>query len=127
MSCCACYIIPPDVLNRLSANKRLDAKVRRAAAESARITAAIKQVRIQAVELCRVSTMTAPHFLELAAKPQITVYDCKGSQSLPGVLVAGQNHPRTQRPREHCRKRLDSQHSTNKLSIAIRSMMPASR
>jgi Zn-dependent metalloprotease len=87
MPSCSCFFIPADVLNRLAANKQFDPRVRQAAANSARITAAIKQVRLQAAELTRVSRAGASHPVELASKPQISVYDCKGSQSLPGALI----------------------------------------
>ena len=85
---CTCQIVPRDVLDRLAGDKRLSASIRRAAANTARISTEIRKLRIQAGALTSVSHTTGAQFLELASTPKVTVYDCRHTQTLPGSPVA---------------------------------------
>ena len=88
MSPCTCAIVPRDVLERFAADRRLDAELRRSAAESARISDVLRALREQTGELAALSVAAGAHLVELAAKPKVTVYDCKHTQNLPGAPVA---------------------------------------
>ena len=85
---CSCAIIPQDVLDRLAADKRFSANARKAAATSARLGGEIRKLRAQALSLTSVSHVMGAHFAQLAATPKVLIFDCKNTQSLPGVPVA---------------------------------------
>ncbi|HZV54810.1 MAG TPA: M4 family metallopeptidase [Rhodocyclaceae bacterium] len=88
MTHCSCCIVPKDVLDRFANDKKLATELRKAAAESARITDALRSLRQQAGELSALAHAHGMHLAELAAAPKVTVYDCKNTQSLPGTPVA---------------------------------------
>ena len=46
---CTCFIVPPDILTKLSQDPRLPPEVRKAAADTARIAHEIRLLRIQAL------------------------------------------------------------------------------
>lgn len=82
-----CCIVPKDVLERFAGDKKLGAELRKAAADSARITDLLRMLRRQHGELTSVAQAMGAHFVELAASPKVTVYDCKHTQNLPGTPV----------------------------------------
>jgi Zn-dependent metalloprotease len=84
---CTCCIVPKDVLERLAGDKKLDAVLRQAAADSSKLTDALRSLRDQNNALTMLARASGAHLVELAAAPQITVYDCKNSQSLPGAPI----------------------------------------
>ena len=86
---CSCFIVPKDVLERLAGDKQLAHDLRKASADSARISDTIRKMRIDAGELTAVSQSLGAHLLELAPSPKVTVYDCKNTQALPGTPLAG--------------------------------------
>lgn len=86
---CICSIVPNDVLERIAADKKLDPEVRKAAAESARVSDAIRSLRNQHGLLTSLARSGGAHLLELATTPGVTVYDCKHGQTLPGAPIAG--------------------------------------
>lgn len=86
---CTCHIVPKDVLERLAGDKKLSAELRRGAADSARVTDGMRTLRTQNGELTRLAQASGAHLVELAAAPKVTVYDCKHSQTLPGMPVPG--------------------------------------
>ena len=85
---CCCQIIPNDVLEKLSLDKKLSAELRKAAAQSARMSSSLRSLRDSAVGLTAMSQAMGAHVLELAATPTVTVFNCKHTQSLPGAPVA---------------------------------------
>ena len=85
---CTCFIVPKDVLERYAADRQLPQALRKAAADSARITDSIRTMRIDAGELTAVGQSLGAHLEELAPSPAITVYDCRNTQALPGAPVA---------------------------------------
>src|SRR3979411_2874845 len=85
---CTCFIVPRDVLTRISQDPRLPPEIRQAAANTVRIAHELRLLRIQALRLTSISTAIAAPVGELAAAPTVTVYDCKYSQTLPGTPVA---------------------------------------
>ncbi len=88
MLACTCCIVPQDVLLRFANDKKLSAALRKASADSARISKAIRSLRVQAGELTAVASALDAEFAVLAAAPKITVYDCRHTQALPGAPVA---------------------------------------
>lgn len=85
---CTCCIVPKDVLERLAADRKLDAAARRASAESARVSDALRAMRVQAGLLTSLTRGAETQFAELAVAPKITLYDCRGTQTLPGAPLA---------------------------------------
>lgn len=86
---CICCIVPSDVLDRLARDKQLADGARRAAADTARVSQQMRLVRDEAGKLTHVATMRGDAALvQVAAKPKVAIYDCKQSQTLPGVPVA---------------------------------------
>lgn len=84
---CTCSIVPKDVLERLAGDKKLDAAARKAAADTARMSDAMRRLRDQHVALTGLAMAGGSHLTQLAAAPQVTVYDCKNTQTLPGSPV----------------------------------------
>ena len=84
---CSCFIVPADVLKKLSKDTKLPAEIRKRAADSARISHEIRQLRKQAAKLTNVTMETAATLVQLAPAPVVTVYDCKHTQTLPGTPV----------------------------------------
>lgn len=85
---CTCHIVPKDVLERLASDKKLSAELRQGARASARMSDGLRALRHQAGLLTQLAHEAGAHLVELAASPQITVFDCKHSQTLPGAPVA---------------------------------------
>jgi Zn-dependent metalloprotease len=83
---CTCFIIPRDVLTRLSQDPELEAEVRKNFLDTAQISHEIRGLRTQAGLLTSVAVAHGA-FVELAAAPMVTVYDCKHTQTLPGTPV----------------------------------------
>ncbi|MBS0434993.1 MAG: M4 family metallopeptidase [Proteobacteria bacterium] len=84
---CICCIVPKDVLERFSADRKLSAELRKAAADSARLSDSMRSLRERQCELTGLTRSAGAHLVELAAKPEITVFDCKHTQTLPGAQV----------------------------------------
>src|SRR5262245_32687840 len=84
---CECFIIPRDVLQRFSEDVSLSEVVRKAAADTARLSVEIRRLRDQALALTSLSTLVGAPPTAVAATPTVTVYDCKHTQTLPGVPV----------------------------------------
>lgn len=87
MNQCTCFILPKDVLERLAGDKKLDAALRKAARDSALISDAIRGLRLKNAELTGIAQTVGAHLVELAASPDVAVYNSKNTQNLPGSLV----------------------------------------
>ena len=85
---CTCFIIPPDVLKRLASDRNLSDKTRAAARNTATISTQMRRLREQALAVTVAASAAARPTRALAKAPEITVYDCKHHQTLPGALVA---------------------------------------
>ena len=85
---CGCCIVPKDVLERLSGDKKLTAELRKASGDSARLSDQVRLMRDAAGGLTAVSRGQSTHLVELAATPAITVFDTKHSTTLPGSAIA---------------------------------------
>ena len=89
---CTCFVVPKDVLERFANDPKVDESTRASAAESARLSDAIRAVR-HAHGLLSGLTHAADLPLQvLAAKPAIRDYDCKNTTSLPGSSIAQPSH-----------------------------------
>lgn len=85
---CRCCIVPPDVLDRLSRDRKIQPAARKAAADTARLTTEIRKLRDQATKVTRTVGAAGGVVRILAATPKITVYDCKHTQTLPGSPIS---------------------------------------
>jgi Zn-dependent metalloprotease len=82
-----CFIVPREVLSRLSQDKTLSAQVRKRMFDTAQISHEIRELRSQAARLTSVATAHTAALVELASSPTVTVYDCKHTETLPGTPV----------------------------------------
>ena len=86
--CQYCFIVPKDVLIRLSEDKTLSEAARRNFADTATLDTALRKVRVEAAKMAQVSHSLAPSLAAaVAAQPVVTVFDCHHGQTLPGVPV----------------------------------------
>jgi len=84
---CTCCIVPKDVLERLAGDKKLSAELRKAAADSAKLSDAMRSLRNQYGVLAGLAQAAGAHLVDLAAAPKVTVYDSRNTQTLPGTPV----------------------------------------
>ena len=84
---CTCFIIPRDVLTRLSQDAELEAEVRKNFLDTAQISHEMRQLRSQAGLLTSVASAHADAIHVLSAAPLVTVYDCKHTFTTPGTPV----------------------------------------
>jgi Zn-dependent metalloprotease len=84
---CTCAIVPKDVLERIAGDTKLDPELRKAAADSARVSDAFRLLRNQHGALSSLAQSSGAHLLELTKTPSVTVYDCKQTQTLPGTPI----------------------------------------
>jgi Zn-dependent metalloprotease len=84
---CTCHIVPKFVLDRLAHDKTLSDEIRRASFESSLISDAFRALREQQGKLSATLRGVGAQLTDLAASPEITVFDSKHTQSLPGVPV----------------------------------------
>ena len=85
---CNCHIVPVRVLRRLAEDQSLPPDVRRTLDETARLDVLIRTTRVQAARLTRMGAGLTKAAAPLAAKPSISIFDCRQSTSLPGTPVA---------------------------------------
>lgn len=86
---CQCFIIPKDVLDRLSKDKSLSADQRQAFADAAKFEVHWRKVRDAQIKLTAAAdTLLGSVALEAAAAPVISVFNCNNGTSLPGTAVA---------------------------------------
>ncbi|UVK35734.1 M4 family metallopeptidase (plasmid) [Mesorhizobium sp. AR10] len=85
--CMYCSIVPLQVLLRLSKDQTYSSQVRRGLADAAQVDTQLRKLREQARKLTRASEAVSPGIVALAAAPTITIYDCNGSKTLPGLPV----------------------------------------
>ncbi len=83
---CTCFIIPTKVLEKLAKDKKLSEEARVASRDSVAIGIELRKLREQARKLT-IATQAIGPTIQLAAAPLITVYDCKTTQTLPGMPV----------------------------------------
>src|SRR5262249_12198349 len=89
LTCCTCHIIPSHVLKRLSQDKTLPEEQRKRFADTMKIDAELRKLRIQATKLTRVAKSLAPAApAAVAPAPAINVFNCNHAQTLPGAAVA---------------------------------------
>src|SRR5438105_1372106 len=77
-------------LERCVADNTLPPDTRQAAADSARVSEAVRRVRTETQTLTAVGTALGLHLLATPPRaPKIVVDDCRHTQTLPGAAVAG--------------------------------------
>lgn len=84
---CRCFIIPPEVFERFSRDKKLSAQEREGFANAARFEEEWRKVRTVQSKLAMFAHTTLPSGLVAAGPPAITVYDCGHGTTVPGTPV----------------------------------------
>ena len=84
---CRCFIVPGDVLQRLADELDLSAEARQALRLSTILDGHIRQLREQIQKLTATTMALWPLKVTVASAPAVTVYNCRGSQTLPGRPV----------------------------------------
>src|SRR5258708_7595083 len=85
---CNCQIVPEDVLIRFANDRQLSAELRTTSYHTALVSDALRDLRVRAGAVTSAVQAIGTHFVELAASPNVTVYNCKHTQNLPGIPVA---------------------------------------
>lgn len=86
---CQCFIIPQDVLERFSKDKKLTEDERKSFLDAAKFEKEWRKVRNFNSKLARSARSILPTGLAAtAAAPAITVYNCGHGNTLPGAPVA---------------------------------------
>src|ERR1041385_2335161 len=90
---CGCFIIPGDVLERLSRDTRLPDETRKAMADAAQYEKEWRKVRAAKAKLSFAAqtllpTATAAAGAPPPGPPAVTVFDCHHGAVLPGTLIA---------------------------------------
>lgn len=93
---CVCHIVPKHVLDVISTDRRYPVQSRHAAAMTSRISEQLRGLRTQALAVTATTQLTGSHLITLAAQPDIVVYDCMHTQTLPGRQVANPKSSRDQ-------------------------------
>jgi Zn-dependent metalloprotease len=84
---CRCFIVPKEVLERLSHDQTLSEADRQRYADMAALDSQWRKVRTLHTSASELGLKAFPDQAALAAKPAITVYNCKNGSSLPGTPV----------------------------------------
>lgn len=83
---CHCQLIPDEVLERLGCDPKLSKELCERAAYSARLSQHFRDIRQQTRKLA--GFVLENHSLStLTENPEVTVFDCRQTQSLPGLQV----------------------------------------
>lgn len=88
---CTCFIIPKDVLEKLSEDSELSEELRQASGDTARVSTELRNLRAQAGFLTNAMSTLGAIQEHLAPFPAVKVYDCKKHQTLPGTAVRHRN------------------------------------
>ncbi|MCD2511855.1 M4 family metallopeptidase [Comamonas endophytica] len=83
---CHCQFIPADVLERLACDPTLSQELCKNAAYSARLTQHLLDIRLQTEKLAGF-VLENHNLLKLGDNPEVSVFDCKRTQSLPGLQI----------------------------------------
>ena len=87
---CRCFIIPPDVLLRRAADRRLSLRQRNDFANAAKLETQWRKVRSERSKLARLARASLPSGLAAAASvgpPAVALFDCGHGTSLPGTQI----------------------------------------
>ena len=84
---CQCFIVPPDVLERFSKDKKLSEAERKNFADMAEFETHWRKVRSLLTPANALASKSLSSNVSMAASPAITVYDCMTGTSLPGSPV----------------------------------------
>jgi Zn-dependent metalloprotease len=85
---CSCSIIPKDVIDRLAGDKQLSAQLRKALSSTSLVSDEVRKSRVQSGAFITMVQALGAQFVELAASPTVTVFDCKHTLIQPGRPVA---------------------------------------
>jgi Zn-dependent metalloprotease len=82
-----CHIVPKDVLDRFAEDTRLSDELREGMSRTSRVSDGVRTLRVQAGIFTTAVQASGAQFVQLAAAPTVTVYDCKQTQTPPGTLL----------------------------------------
>ena len=83
---CHCQFIPDDLLERLACDPALSKEICANASYSAQLSQRLRDIRVQTKKLA--GFVLEHHNLgQLTENPEVTVFDCKRTQSLPGLQI----------------------------------------
>lgn len=85
---CNCFIIPNDVLERLSKDKALSEEIRNNASNNLKISKSLRKLRTSNLAFTKTMNLSSTLAADLSATPRVTVYDCKHLQTLPGTPIS---------------------------------------
>ncbi len=87
---CSCFIIPSNIMERLSRDKKLSAEARKAFADAAVYEKEWRKLRVAGIKHLRAAKAMLPIALAAAppGPPAVPVYDCRHGTTLPGTLVS---------------------------------------
>lgn len=85
---CSCFIIPNDVLEKLSKDKELSDEIRHNATSNIKISKELRKLRISTQAFTNTMSLSPSLTSGLSVAPAVTVYDCKNLQALPGTPVS---------------------------------------
>src|SRR5262249_27922849 len=84
---CHCFIIPHDVLERFSKDKKLSGDERKAFANAVKFEKEWRKVRTAQSKLAKLAHTILPTGLAAAGPPAVTVFNCAHGNTLPGTPV----------------------------------------
>lgn len=84
---CTCFIIPHDVLEKLSKDKTLSTEARKNFADTAQLETHWRKMRSLTTPASALAAESLSIKTVLTKKPAITVYDCAKGTSLPGTPI----------------------------------------
>ncbi len=93
---CHCQFIPDDVLERIACDPKLSKEICTNADYSAKLSQHFRDIRFQTKKLSGFVLETQP-LTTLTENPEVTLFDCKKTLSLPGVQIQqpGTSHDAT--------------------------------
>lgn len=83
---CHCQFVPDDVLERIACDPQLTKEVCLNAEYSAKLSQYLRNIRLQTKKLAGF-VMETERLTTLTENPEVTLFDCKQTLSLPGVQV----------------------------------------
>ncbi len=83
---CHCQFIPNDVLDRIACDPRLSKEICANADYSAKLSQHFRDIRLQSAKLAWF-VMETYAISTLSENPEVTLFDCKKTHSLPGVQI----------------------------------------
>lgn len=85
---CSCFIIPNDVLEKISKDTALSNEIRNNATSNIKVSKSLRKLRASTLAFTKTMDTSAALIGDLSLAPTVTVYDCKHLQTLPGAPIS---------------------------------------